>query len=471
MIGEFLVAQTSNLEETLFQDIMRLPASHYMIVSKNGIRKIRYWNICRVSPLRYSSDQDYIDHFLNLFKEAILNHCHSDGAVAAELSGGLDSSSIACVTQSLKNSGLLKIDKFETFSWSYPGYSCDESSYISDAAKKWDLRSNVISPQIFGESEFAKSARVNLNFPEPPNGSLDLLHGKWAPSSGFKVILSGRGGDEWLQGGNYYYHELLYSRRILDVCKLLFNDWKNGLNPNPVANLIKYGIKPMLPIPFRQKFNKLWNPNKFLHRRPWIVQDFAKRIQLEDRLNASCPDTKGLSPMFGYFKKNIIDFGWNAQTFEMEARMQARVGFEKRYPFLDRRLAEFCIAIPEEQRKRNGQKKWILRQAKKDILPESVRARRDKAEFSSIIVETLKLHGGEDIFKSLAINELGWVNSKKLCEMYREMIGKYERGHAIHKYIWPLWFAHAIDITTRDFPHSWSFQSSTMSLPIAILQV
>ena len=66
-------------------------------------------------------------------------------------------------------------------------------------------------------------------------------------------------------------------------------------------------------------------------------------------------------------------------------RSVARFGLEARHPFLDRRLAEFLLAIPGEQLYRGGRSKWLLRRAMDGILPGPVLERRDKTRFGSYL--------------------------------------------------------------------------------------
>ena len=81
-----------------------------------------------------------------------------------------------------------------------------------------------------------------------------------------------------------------------------------------------------------------------------------------------------------------------AATFHMEAR----------HPFLDRRLVEFMLSIPQDQLYRDGQTKYILRNAMKGILPESVRMRRDKAAFNQDVAIGLQEREPEKVLAILA---------------------------------------------------------------------
>jgi asparagine synthase (glutamine-hydrolysing) len=115
-------------------------------------------------------------------------------------------------------------------------------------------------------------------------------------------------------------------------------------------------------------------------------------------------------------------------------------GFELRHPFHDRRLAEFALALPEEQRWRPGMTKFVVREAMRGMLPESIRARPDKSEFSKMYEDVLEAHGGEAAFASLASAEAGWVDAARTRELYREMTSRRaRRDNSYLALLWPLW--------------------------------
>lgn len=147
MIGESLVSAVSNKHETLYKGIFRLPPAHSLIITPDRVRMERYWDLDPKKEIRYRSDKEYADHFLDIFKKSVHCRMRAHGRVGAQLSGGLDSSSIACVAQSLINTGAISKNGFETFSMVFPGWGCDESGYIKDVSQKWKIKSNALHPR------------------------------------------------------------------------------------------------------------------------------------------------------------------------------------------------------------------------------------------------------------------------------------------------------------------------------------
>ncbi len=76
------------------------------------------------------------------------------------------------------------------------------------------------------------------------------------------------------------------------------------------------------------------------------------------------------------------------------------------------------MALPEAQRFRNNQKKFVLRQAMSHYLPESVLRRNDKAEFSQVFMKAFQTQDVKSLFDSLTIADMGWVNGNEIRRAY-----------------------------------------------------
>lgn len=112
--------------------------------------------------------------------------------------------------------------------------------------------------------------------------------------------------------------------------------------------------------------------------------------------------------------------GWNVMAMDLNELFNARFSVESRRPFFDRRVIEFLVAVPEDQRWRGDQPKLILRRAMDGVLPEAVQWRKGKAEFSSPIDQELRYrqaNGVEEIFRNSALAALGIVDAARLVQV------------------------------------------------------
>jgi asparagine synthase (glutamine-hydrolysing) len=144
--------------------------------------------------------------------------------------------------------------------------------------------------------------------------------------------------------------------------------------------------------------------------------------------------------------------GCGMHTFFVECaeRYASQAGIELRHPLLDKRLVEFALDIPDDQRKRARFTKFILRQALGDDLPDLVRMRRTKGDFAHAVVEAIEAVGGEQFFGRLAIAELGWVDGALVAGKYRTMRSQYPQGHAVYgDHVPALWMITAVELWFR----------------------
>jgi asparagine synthase (glutamine-hydrolysing) len=112
---------------------------------------------------------------------------------------------------------------------------------------------------------------------------------------------------------------------------------------------------------------------------------------------------------------------------------------EGRQPFHDRRLIEFALALPEDQRWRGDQTKFVLRQAMRRHLPDSVRRRQTKADFTFMVTQFLaRESAGRDI-QSLRLAEAGYLDAVEVSDMHT----LWQQGKIDNT--WNLWMILALE--------------------------
>jgi asparagine synthase (glutamine-hydrolysing) len=447
MISEYLACAVTSQEETLYRGILRLPPAHMLIIQPGRLRKEQYWDLDPAREVRCRTDEEYAEHFLQIFKEAVRCRLRSHRAVGAELSGGLDSSSIVGMAQSIYHEGALADSGFETFSLVFPGLPCDESAYIQDVVGMWGLTSNAVCPDESDPSHYSEEVRRYHDFPNYPNGSMMEPLSALAHEKGCRVILTGSGGDEWLVGSLYHYADLLRQFRILSLIRQFRFDAHVRSVTSPSLRFLKFGLWPLLRPAFPRSARRAI---RWVLRQdelpPWMNHQFAARLQLTERLRRESVGRQFSRFAQGDLYRAATD-GWHSHSAELRDRSTSRFSLEQRHPFYDRRVVEFALALPDEQRWRRDQTKVILRQSMRGFLPERVRERLGKAEFSHVFVRALQAQGGERLFASLAIASLGWVDGKQVLRMYRHMAQLYSWGDGGYiTYVLPLWMIFGIEL-------------------------
>jgi asparagine synthase (glutamine-hydrolysing) len=116
-----------------------------------------------------------------------------------------------------------------------------------------------------------------------------------------------------------------------------------------------------------------------------------------------------------------------ASTLETVDRAGAAFSIEPRFPFWDKRLAEFCLALPPEQKLRNGWNRWVMRRAMNGILPREVQWRGRKTDVHPAFEHGLRAFErerlGEVIMRDGAVVE-EYVDLPALREIYRQFVAR-----------------------------------------------
>ena len=407
VVGEYLTGSLTTTEETLYRGVFRLAPAHFLVVGRGGLRKGRYWDIDAKKQISYRADREYSDHFFSIFQEAVRCRLRSNARVGAHLSGGMDSSSIVAMAALLLREGRAADCGFETFSMMYPPtWPCDERDHIHAVSQMSKIKTNPVDTGIPDRSYYTEQARRYQDFPDFPNGAGQCLPmNELARAKGFRVLLTGNGGNEWFEGGIDYLADLLSGLKLGQF----FRQTRLGTdltgNPSRLSLAFRCGLLPLLPSHVRRTGKRLFTNGTRLPDS--ISERFASRIRLRERLRRS-EDRSKFSSYAQRRMYRLVTDGAEVQPNEVMERASARLGIEDRHPFHDRRVAEFALAIPEEQRWRNDQTKYIMREAMRGHLPERVRLRKLQGDFSILFVKTLEAMGAEPAFDRLAISYLDW---------------------------------------------------------------
>jgi asparagine synthase (glutamine-hydrolysing) len=449
-VGEYLASSMVSKEETLYKDILRLPPAHYMIVRSEGITLHRYWGIEDVKDIRYRTDNEYADHFRDLFKGVVRSQMRAYQRIGADLSGGLDSSSVVGMVQTLFQQGLVDDTGFETFSLVFPRLECDESFYIQEVIQKWNLNANLIDPREFDPPSSVDDVHSHHYFPVYPNGTMGYPLKKIVQNKSFRVLLTGHGGDDWFTGSNFHYADLIRQLKLVQLYRQLHDDSKvQGIVHFPRHILFRRGIVPLIPPKLFEGMRRILRKRDSIP--DWITPTFAEKIHLTERNRKGMIDWRSFSSIAQGHLYSSATSGWAVHGLEMEERLTAHFCFEQRQPFHHRSIVEFGLGIPEEQRWRGDVTKYMLRHAMQEILPKAVQQRRSKAEFSILVPPDLEAQAGEGFFTSLIIEDMGWVVGDKVRELYQRMLILWNKGDSGYTSpAWTLWMIFGIELWYRE---------------------
>ena len=422
VVGEYLSSRLVDSHETLYRGILRLPPGHLLTVEEGRVRTTRYFDVDPRREIRYRSDDEYAEHFREIFREAVRCRLRSVTPVAVFLSGGLDSSSIVGVAARLARDGHVPEGGFEAYSLDFTQAEADERGWVDDVARMWKLPVRHVSADDAIPPSLAEQVADLRDFPDLPTTHPWGLLLAEARRRGARTALWGYGGDEWLTGDTAHCADLLRRLRLVALARRVQDDIRSltslGGPPVGLADPIRWSVMPLVPRPAKRlvrRFRRWDVPD-------WIAPDFARRVGLQERLAPDVP-----TPRFPTFAQRAIhrqlQSGWSAAEYEMVDRFETRRSMESRFPFNDRRLIEFALALPEAQRWRGTETKFILRQAAGDLLPSSMAHRKTKGDFTYLFAASLEREGADETFARLRLEADGFVRGDRVREMYRRFRG------------------------------------------------
>ena len=192
--------------------------------------------------------------------------------------------------------------------------------------------------------------------------------------------------------------------------------------------IVQCGAWPLLPPSLR----RLLRPaaRRWMRYAPvpaWIEPGFAARVGLEARIRPAERDRQGPSAARDDLWRDL-ESGWNAVYRETAERESARAGLDDRHPFLDRRVVEFAMAIPDEQRWRGTVTRYVVRNGLAGELSPLSRARTTRADGSARVADAIRAMGEAGLFTRMAVADAGWVRQPAIDAMLARLRQRRSAG-------------------------------------------
>lgn len=437
-LAEYLSDRVTTVDETIFQGLHRLPPAHAMLVDAGGVRRWRYWQPAPEQGLDRRAPEDLEEQFRSLLEDAVRVRLRSDRDIGLMLSGGIDSSSIAVQIARLRDGGDPRAARVRTFSMVIPGHPADEAAAIASVLGRVALPSALFPAAAATEWDFARDAAFSLDLPEHPNSFTSHEAYESAAAAGCPVVLTGVGGDEWFDGSYPDVADLLRTGRAFAACRWLANS-RRASERAPLLQTMRLAGWMALPDGAKSVVRTA------LGRNPvpaWIAPDFARRCHLADRIRRSCDDVRfdSLAQRDAFFAATGADSAFRRDQGE---RVNARRGVRERYPFFDRRLVEFALGLPLEQRRNGGRSKVLMRQAMRGALTPEVTGTPPRSDFGFFATSAIARLGGLERLRASEPVRRGWLRAHVLDGLYQQM----ESGAT--RCLWPVWATVSIDLWLR----------------------
>jgi asparagine synthase (glutamine-hydrolysing) len=390
MIAEYLQGLFENKDITFYQGIFRLPPGHFLWV-RPGQKTLTqvYWELDPLRELRPESDEEYAAGFREIFTEAVRCRLRSAFPVGSELSGGMDSSAVVCVARKLLNTNGL--GPLKTFSLVFDHVpETDERFFIQAVVNQGGVESHLLHPERISP---LKGIDEMFHAGDGPVGLImrylftEALYPA-ARQRGVRVLLDGAEGDNAVSHGYEYLPELLQRGHWGKLYREV-NLLGRRRNLAPLRAFWFWALKPAIPEPVLRQFWKILGKRWWDSDQEIINPDFARRMGLKERQQAL---VRQAPPAVTPSRKQhwlLLTAGMDSYCFEALDKTAAPFGIEQRHPFYDKRLLEFCLALPPEQKLHQGWNRLIMRRALAHLYPPEVCWRGSKTSFRANFVKAL----------------------------------------------------------------------------------
>jgi asparagine synthase (glutamine-hydrolysing) len=379
----FLVERYAEGDRTLFEGVHALAPGAVLVVTAGSVHTTPTSWPAPFRSVLLGTVREYEEQFRDVFREAVRVRMRARGPVAAHVSGGLDSSSVAVqMTELCRAAGEAPPVLVRCV---FPGLTCDESAYSQAVADHLGL--SIADVTMPGDLEAyrpdaAREPRGSLY--NPVSRMLTRMMGL-AGEHGARVTLTGAGSDQLLQPTGY---ELADALRRGDVRAALD---LSGLKSEPFAlasyrTLMRDGVRRALPARVRRAVRALRGGGDGLPE--WLTPEARRAVRLAEE--AQAPEARAYPSLSLRRLATLLARGPDySYSLVLADQIAAASGAELRHPFFDRRVIELLLAFPGEVRAARPPAKALLRRAMAGALPGLVRERTDAAEFSPFVQAAL----------------------------------------------------------------------------------
>lgn len=354
---------------TPYSEIHSVPPSSYVRVDRNGPAIRKYWEFQETGILRYREERDYEEHFRIVLKDSVRRRLRSKKPLLAELSGGMDSSTIVCVADTVLREEPELTPRLDTLSfyddsepnWNErPYFSLVEARRGREGVHHQVDAAEALAP-VFHQERFAPSP-ADLGHGAKTEKLLSSL-----AAQGYGAILSGIGGDEFTGGVPTPIPELadlLAGGQFRSLASSL-HDWALAQR-RPWMHVLAETLHAFLPASGRLRPSQKppsWLTPSFRTRYRHVFTGYDKPLRLFER-----PSFQEYLSTVEALRRQLAASAANPET-----------ALERRYPYLDIDLLLFLFSVPRRLLVQPRRRRYLMRRALVGIVPDEILNRKRKA--------------------------------------------------------------------------------------------
>jgi len=359
--------------ETMYDGIFQVQPGAILTINEDGDQSVKtYWTL-KPKNEGITTAAEASAKYRQLFYDSVKLRLRSDVPIGSCLSGGLDSASIVAVAHDIAHQSATHLEH-KTFTAYAEDKKYDEREYSRVLNKKLSLQAFELEPD---PTKILSDLPLLLWHQDEPFLSLSM-YAQWlvmkrVRQEGVTVVLDGQGGDETLAGYMPYFGSLMAQLIRSGRWVRAWREWQyiRRNHPRSIPDILPSLVLYLVPSWLRPVIVSRSGKSEIRALRPNIRKNFFHAPSLPQPFS---------SQLKNHLYRLLTGPGLRA-LLHSEDRNSMAASVESRVPFLDHRLAEFTLGLPDHLLISNGVTKPLLRQALSNLLPPAIRDRRDKMGF------------------------------------------------------------------------------------------
>jgi asparagine synthase (glutamine-hydrolysing) len=400
----YLSFLTTPAPKTLFEGIFKLPAGHRMLVDAKGRTTIERWWSPLSKKQRLLPEETYVEDILHLLKESIRYRMISDVPFGVFLSGGIDSSTNVALMAEMMDRPV------ESFSIGFKDETqYNEFGFARQVAQRFHTNHHEMQIGMSDLLDFLPQLIYHQDEPIADPVCIPVYYvSKLAKDNGVTVCQVGEGSDELFCGYPHWSYMLDLERKRQMYSKI----------PRMLRQIPMFFANQLEDVSSgrREFLRRASNDEPFFWGGAEAFYEAHKRSLLHNDIRRKLNGTSSVEVVSGYFKEYIAGaqnpdpLSW--MTFiDLKLRlpelllmrvdkMTMATGVEARVPFLDHKLVEYVMSIPQDRKVPGLATKYLLKKAVRNLIPDQI-IDRPKQGFGVPIAEWFQKQLGTQVRQKL----------------------------------------------------------------------
>ncbi|MCB0538254.1 MAG: asparagine synthase (glutamine-hydrolyzing) [Chitinophagales bacterium] len=344
---------------TIFNEVKKMPSASYIAVTTSGINIEKYWDIKKkITPNTIQNEKEAKEKLHNLIKSSVSYRLISDVPFGTFLSGGIDSSIITAIAQSISDKPI------NTFTLAIKDENFNESEYARKIADY--LKTNHHELEVTHKDVIEGFDSIIDVYDEPfaDSSTVPTMIVSKLARKHVKMTLSGDGGDEQFMGyGSYVWANRLKNPVLKNLRKPIA--WalsKSNNKRKRVAEHFRYKDEERL-------ISNIYSVEQyyFSERELEIIlnkEEYSKELHIDQ-------NSKLIRIFSESEKQAFFDLQYYLQDDLLVKvdRASMKYSLESRVPLLDHRIVEYTLNLDEKLKYKDKESKYLLKQLLYEYLP------------------------------------------------------------------------------------------------------